>query len=55
MFAGTVTDMIGVIREERTHEGNGRQMFRLQFERAEHQKLWEDAWFYLDDLEEVSQ
>lgn len=28
-------------------------MFRLTFERDDHQRLWANAWFYRDDIEEV--
>ncbi|WP_157369525.1 hypothetical protein [Zavarzinella formosa] len=54
MFAGDSSEFVGVVREHRTHESNGRQMFRLTFERPEHVKMWADCWFYADDLEVVT-
>jgi hypothetical protein len=52
-FNGRDSGMVGVIDSIRLHESNRRSMFCLTFERDDHQRLWANAWFYLDDIEEV--
>jgi hypothetical protein len=48
------TPFIGYVCRTRTHTENGREMVLLTMTTEEGRKQWANAYFYWDDLEEVT-
>jgi len=46
-------EFIGTILKEKDHDTNPQRMARLQFDDPVSANIFSNAWFYLDDLEEV--
>ena len=54
-FEGIPASFIGIIRAAHVHELNGREMVNLEMATPDGRKVFDTAWLYFDDLEEVTE